>query len=115
MELSPSAHADTFARDHLPPPDQWPEMVFERPELRYPDRLNCAEELLDRVVERLGGARPCLRDGTGAVWSYADLLARANRVARVLVETFGIVPGNRVLLRGPNNPWLVACWFGAMK
>ena len=115
MELSPSAHVDTFTRDHLPPPDQWPDLVFELPELRYPDRLNCAEELLDRVVERLGGDRPCLRDGAGAVWSYADLLARANRVARVLVEDLGIVPGNRVLLRGPNNPWLVACWFGAMK
>ena len=53
MELSPSAHVDTFTRDHLPPPDQWPDLVFELPELRYPDRLNCAEELLDRVVDRV--------------------------------------------------------------
>src|SRR6266568_2118456 len=120
MELSPSAHVDTFARDHLPPPDQWPELVFELPELRYPPRLNCAEELLDRTIERLvaeglGGDRPCLRDGSGAVWSYADLLGHANRVARVLVEDLGVVPGNRVLLRGPNNPWLVALWLGVVK
>jgi 2-aminobenzoate-CoA ligase len=115
MELSPSAHVDSFARDHLPPADQWPDLVFDLPELRYPRQLNCAAELLDRVVDRLGGDRPCLLDAAGAVWSYADLLARANRVARVLVEDLGIVPGNRVLLRGPNSPWLVACWFGAMK
>src|SRR6266498_2563303 len=115
MALSPSAHVDTFARDHLPPADQWPDLVFELPELRYPQRLNCAEELLDRVVHRLGGDRPCLRDAAGVVWSYADLLGNANRVARVLVEDLDVVPGNRVLLRAPNSPWLVACWFGAMK
>src|SRR6266550_166809 len=115
MELSPSAHLDTFARDHLPPADQWPQFVFALPELRYPQRLNCAEELLDRTIQRFGGDRPCLRDAAGAVWSYADLLARANRVARALVEDLGVRPGNRVLLRAPNSPWLVACWFGAMK
>jgi 2-aminobenzoate-CoA ligase len=120
MELSPSAHIDTFTRDHLPPADQWPELTFDLPELLYPQRLNCAEELLDRTIERLaarglGADRPCLRDAAGSVWSYADLLAHANRVARVLVEDLGVVPGNRVLLRGPNSPWLVACWFGALK
>ena len=33
----------------------------------------------------------------------------------MLAEELGIVPGNRVLLRGPNNPWLAACWFGVLK
>ncbi|MGH3360081.1 MAG: AMP-binding protein, partial [Nocardioidaceae bacterium] len=28
---------------------------------------------------------------------------------------YSVVPGNRVMLRGPNNPWLVACWFGVLK
>src|SRR5918911_242848 len=115
MELSPSAHVDTFTRDHLPPARQWPDLVFDLPELRYPDRLNCAAELLDRTADRLGGDRPCLRDADGTVWSYADLVARSNRVARVLVEDLGLVPGNRVLLRGPNNPWLAACWLAAVK
>ena len=115
MELLPSAHVDTFCRDHLPPAAQWPELVFELPALHYPDRLNCATELLDTVIERHGADRPCLHSPGSRTWSYGDLLAAANRVAHVLVVDLGIVPGNRVLLRGPNNPWLAACWFGSLK
>ena len=115
MELLPSAHVDTFCRDHLPPAEQWPELIFELPELHYPDRLNCATALLDDVIERHGADRPCLHSPGSATWSYGDLLAAANRIAHVLVEDLGIVPGNRVLLRGPNNPWLAACWFGSLK
>jgi 2-aminobenzoate-CoA ligase len=115
MELSPSAHVDTFSRDHLPPREQWPELRFDLPQLHYPDRLNCAEELLDLTAGRLGCDRPCLYDGTGAVWSYGELVERSDRIARVLVDDLGVVPGNRVLLRGPNTPWLVACWFAVLK
>ena len=60
MELLPSAHVDTFCRDHLPPAEQWPELTFDLPELRYPDRLNCATALLDDVAARHGADRPCL-------------------------------------------------------
>jgi 2-aminobenzoate-CoA ligase len=115
MELLPSAHVDTFCRDHLPPADQWPELRFELPELVYPDRLNCATTLLDEVISRYGGDRPCLHQPGLPTWSYDDLLAAANRVAHVLVEDLGIVPGNRVLLRGPNNQWLSAAWLGVLK
>src|SRR4051812_19284955 len=115
MELLPSAHVDTFCRDHLPPAEQWPELVFSLPELQYPDRLNAATALLDDVAARLGGDRPCLHQPGVPTWSYDELVVAANRVAHVLVEDLGIVPGNRVLLRGPNNPWLVACWFGVLK
>ncbi len=115
MELLPSAHVDTFCRDHLPPAEQWPELTFDLPELRYPDRLNCATALLDEVAARHGADRPCLHQPGVPTWSYADLMAAANRVARVLVEDLGIVPGNRVLLRGPNNQWLSAAWFGVLK
>ena len=115
MELLPSAHVDTFCRDHLPPADQWPELVFTLPELRYPDRLNAATALLDDVAARHGGDRPCLHQPGVPTWSYDELVAAANRVARVLVEDLGIVPGNRVLLRGPNNQWLSAAWFGVLK
>lgn len=114
MELSPSAHADTFCRDRLPPFDQWPELIFELPELHYPERLNCARVLLDDVVERLGADRRCLVTPTEQ-WTYGDLLHRAQQVAQVLTEDLGLVPGNRVLLRGPNTPWLVACWFGVLR
>uniref|UniRef100_A0AAU2K2V4 AMP-binding protein n=1 Tax=Streptomyces sp. NBC_00049 TaxID=2903617 RepID=A0AAU2K2V4_9ACTN len=114
MELSPSAHADSFCRDRLPPASLWPELHFELPELRYPDRLNCAQRLLDDAVDRWGPDRPCLLTPTER-WTYGDLLRRANQVAQVLTEDFGVRPGNRVLLRGPNNPWLVAAWFGVLK
>src|SRR5262245_66054609 len=113
MPLSPSAHVDTFSRDNLPPEDEWPELIFTLPELQYPQRLNCAAELLDRTIERHGGDRPCLLAPTES-WTYDELRRRADGVARVLVEELGLVPGNRVLLRGPNNPWMVACWFGVL-
>ena len=115
MDLLPSAHVDTFCRDHLPPAEQWPELGFDLPDLAYPDRLNCATRLLDDVIAEHGADRPCLHAPGADTWTYADLLAAANRVAHALVEDLGIVPGNRVLLRGPNNPWLTACWFGVLK
>jgi 2-aminobenzoate-CoA ligase len=114
MSLSPSAHTDTFCRESLPPPEQWPELRFDLADLDYPARLNCATELLDETVRRLGSDRPCLRSET-KTWTYGDLLRRANQVARVLTEELALVPGNRVLLRGANTPWLVAAWFGVVK
>ncbi|WP_324277835.1 AMP-binding protein [Blastococcus brunescens] len=111
--LSRSAHQDTFSRDHLPPLDQWP--VLDLGRLDYGDRLNCATELLDATIDRLGPDRPCLRSADGTVWSYGDLRAHANQIAAVLVGELGLVPGNRVLLRGYNEPWLVACWFAVLK
>jgi 2-aminobenzoate-CoA ligase len=114
MQLAPSAHTDTFCRDRLPPQDQWPEFLFDLPELQYPERLNCAEELLEATIRRYGPDRPCLRTAT-EVWTYGDLARRSNQIAQVLTEDLGIVPGNRILLRGPNNPWFVACWFAVIK
>jgi 2-aminobenzoate-CoA ligase len=114
--MADSAHVDTFCRDHLPPRELWPEMDYSRlPELAaYPSRLNCAAELLDRAVERGWGGRTVLQYPGGS-WTYDQLLETANRIAHVLVKDLGIVPGNRVLLRGPNNPMMAACWFAVLK
>jgi 2-aminobenzoate-CoA ligase len=114
MQLSPSAHADTFCRDRLPPDAQWPDLRFTLPELQYAERLNAAVELLDATVAAHGADRPCLLSD-GATWSYEDLLAASCRVARTLSDDLGVLPGQRVLLRGPNNPWLVASWFGVLR
>ncbi|GHF55880.1 acetyl-CoA synthetase [Kitasatospora xanthocidica] len=114
MELSPSAHVDTFCRDHLPPFEQWPELLFDLPELAYPDRLNCAAALLDDTIDRLGPDRRCLLTPTEQ-WSYGELRDHADRIARLLTEQLGLATGNRVLLRGPNTPWLAACWLGVLK
>jgi 2-aminobenzoate-CoA ligase len=109
-----SAHTDTFAQDNLPPRGQWPELLFELPELQYPARLNCATELLDKPVTRGYGHRIALRTAGGEC-SYTQLFSQANRLANVLVREMGLRPGNRVLLRGPNNPMMAACWFAIMK
>ncbi|MCB5907758.1 AMP-binding protein [Streptomyces pinistramenti] len=114
MQLSPSAHTDTFCRDNLPPADDWPALRFDLPELRYPERLNCAAELLDGTIRRYGPDRPCLRTPT-ETWSYGDLRQHTDRIARLLTDDHGLQPGNRVLLRGPNTPWLVACWLAVVK
>ncbi len=105
---------DTFTRDNLPAPGTWPELLFTLPELSYPGVLNCAEALLDGTARRFGPERRCLLT-PAETWTYGDLVARSNQVARVLVDDLGLVPGNRVLLRGPNHPWQVACWFGVLK
>ncbi|MFI1368442.1 AMP-binding protein [Streptomyces griseochromogenes] len=106
-----SAHVDTFARDHLPPPHEWPQLCFDLPELNYPERLNCAAELLGRTDP----GRPVFRTLTGPVWTYGELRARVDRIAHVLTAELGVVPGNRVLLRGPTTPWLAACWLAVLK
>ncbi|TAK84671.1 MAG: 2-aminobenzoate-CoA ligase [Betaproteobacteria bacterium] len=113
-----SAHVDGFARDRLPPKHLWPEFLFERPELTYPGQLNCATELLDEKIFSGDAERPVLHassDGRRCRWSYRELLERANRIAHVLVNDFGLEPGNRVLLRSPNNPMLAACLFAVLK
>ncbi len=116
--MTPSAHVDTFARDRLPPPDALPELLFDLPELQLPPRLNVANELLDHWVSQGQGDRLCVQgelNGQDIRWTYADLQAQANRIARVLVDDMGLLPGNRVLLRGANSPMLAACWFGIFK
>jgi 2-aminobenzoate-CoA ligase len=109
-----TAHVDTFARDNLPPRSLWPEFSFTLPELNYPARLNCATELLDKPVTRGHGHRIALRAPEGEC-TYTQLFTQANRLANVLVREMGVKPGNRVLLRGPNNPMMAACWFAVMK
>jgi 2-aminobenzoate-CoA ligase len=113
-----TAHVDTFARDHLPPQSQWPELIFELPELRYPRRLNCAAELLDKMVAGGRGERDVIHtliEGKMYSGTYRQLLARASQIAHVLTGDLGLRPGNRVLLRAPNNPMMAACWFAVIK
>ena len=114
MWLSPTAYVDTFCRDRLPPQDQWPEFLYDLPQLRYPERLNCAAELLDATAAREGEDRPCLRSAT-QTWTYGETVRWTNQLAQVLTEDFGLQPGNRVLLRGPNSPWLAATWLAVIK
>ncbi|WP_028637273.1 AMP-binding protein [Nocardioides sp. URHA0032] len=115
MDLAPSAHIDTFTRDHLPEPALWPTLEFTTDALQYPDRLNAGVELVDVPALRVGDDAPALRTPDGSVWTYGELRRRSDQVAQVLTEDLGLVPGNRVLLRSPNNPWTVAAWLGVLK
>ncbi|CAN5357700.1 hypothetical protein BH23GEM4_BH23GEM4_00200 [soil metagenome] len=111
-----TAHLDTFARENLPPRELWPTLdSFDLPEaVRYPPRMNCVEPLLDRWVHAGDGERAALLF-PGGRWSYRELWERANRIAHALVDDLELVPGNRVLLRGPNSPMMAACWFAVLK
>jgi 2-aminobenzoate-CoA ligase len=109
-----SAHADTFARDNLPPLESWPELRFTLPALQYPARFNCAAELLDCAVAAGLGDRPAVITPATRL-SYRELLREANRIANVLRSDLKLVPGNRVLLRGYNNALSAACWLGVVK
>ncbi|MGG5808073.1 AMP-binding protein [Falsiroseomonas sp. CW058] len=109
-----SAHVDGFCRDNLPPRDQWPDFLLDRPEFRYPARLNCAVELLDANLDRGRGDHPALVT-PAEVLTYRQLVARVNRIAGVLVDRLGLVPGNRVLLRSANNAWMAAACLAVLK
>jgi 2-aminobenzoate-CoA ligase len=109
-----TAHVDTFARDNLPPQEQWPAFIFNRPELRYPDRVNCAAAFLDRWVEEGRGDEPCLICPQETL-TYRQLQERVNRICNVLVDKLGFVTGNRVLLRSANNPMMVALYLAVLK
>lgn len=113
--MTPSAHTDPFAREHLPPPDLWPDLLLpDGSAFEYPERLNCAAVLLDTHVAEGRGGRPLLHTDDGA-WSYRDVQDRADRIAHVLTREMGLVPGNRVLLHGPNTPLFAAAWLGIVK
>jgi 2-aminobenzoate-CoA ligase len=109
-----TAHLDTFSRDNLPPEALLPELVFDLPELRYHERLNCVVELLDKTIDTGSGERIAIR-WSGGTWTYRQLLDRVDRIAHVLVGDLKLQSGNRVLLRGANDPMMAACWLAIVK
>ncbi|QEI05785.1 AMP-binding protein [Pigmentiphaga aceris] len=113
-----SGHQDSFARDNLPPAEEWPEFLLDEVGSDYPARMNCAVDLVDAQVAQGNGERPALRwlrGGQPQVMSYGELQALVNRIAHVLTEDLGLIAGNRLLLRGPNSPMLAASWLAAVK
>jgi 2-aminobenzoate-CoA ligase len=110
--LGPSGHQDTFARDNLPPFDEWPEIRLDG--FDYPEWMNAGVELTDRMVERGFGDHTALI-GNDRRRTYKELADWTNRIARALTEDYGVRPGNRILIRSANNPAMVACWLAATK
>ncbi|WP_298985747.1 AMP-binding protein [uncultured Roseibium sp.] len=110
--LQHSAHIDTFSRDNLPETNTWPDFLLDG--FDYPERLNAAVELTDRMVEKGFGDHTALI-GNGRRRTYKELSDWTNRLAHALVEDLKLKPGNRVLIRSANNPAMVACWLAATK
>jgi len=110
--VSTTGHVDTFAADNLPDRALWP--VLELTGFEYPERLNCAEVLLSEALARGDADRTAVESATER-WTYGELAERVNRWAHVLVHDLGLVPGNRVLLRGPNTPMMAAAWLAVVK
>ncbi|HTH78088.1 MAG TPA: AMP-binding protein, partial [Ramlibacter sp.] len=110
----PSAQVDRFAHDRLPPRQEWPILRYDRPELQFAPQFNVVEELLDKAVDKGWGDRPLLRSPK-IVLSYNDVRDRVDRICRVLTEDLGLVPGNRVLIRGGNSIGLALSWLAVVK
>lgn len=114
MSVPPSAQTDRFVHDRLPPRSQWPDLRYDLPELQLPAQANLVQELLDRAPAKGWGERPLLRTPRITL-SYADVRDRVDRICRVLTEDLGMVPGNRVLLRGGNSVGLALAWLAVVK
>lgn len=106
---------DRFAEERLPSPDAMPRFRFDLADLQYPPRMNAVTYFLDRHIEDGRGARRAIAAPDVPAWTYGDLHRVVNRIANVLVDELGVVPGSRVLLRAPNSPMLAACWLAAIK
>ena len=109
--MADAAAIDSFARDNLPPRDQWPDLLLG--DLHYPEHLNCVTELLDTHITTGNGTRASVLSPSG-IWTYADLADRVNRIANVLTGQLDMIPGNRVLLRAPNTPMMVATYLAVI-
>ncbi|MBI3713737.1 MAG: AMP-binding protein [Burkholderiales bacterium] len=114
MRFTQSAHQDSFAFDHLPAPQDWPELMFSLPELQYPERINCASAFLEDIAAQGFADKVAIRSASES-WTYAHLIATVNKIAHVLVDDMQLVPGNRVLLRGANNPMMAASILAVWK
>jgi 2-aminobenzoate-CoA ligase len=112
--MTATAYLDTYANDNLPPRELWPELLFDLDELCYPQRLNCAVELLDKMVAGGHAGSPAIYSADGC-WTYRQLLEKVDRVAHVLRDELHLATGNRVLLRGANNPMMAVCVLAVWK
>lgn len=107
-------YQDNFAHDSLPDISLQPDYIWDLPQFRQPEMLNCVDRLLDDHIKNGNGDAICLRTFEKN-WTYRELYEKANQIAQVLIDDLGLQSGNRVLIRSANNPMMVACWFGIIK
>ena len=112
--MSYSAQTDRFVHDRLPPPEQWPRLTYTLPELQLPAQLNLVQALFESAAKRGLGDLPLVRSPRRTL-SYAQAQAEVARIAQVLVQDYGLVPGNRVLLRGGNSIGMALAWLAVVQ
>lgn len=108
-----SAHIDTFAKDNLPDQSLWPELILDHPTATYPERLNASYELLERTIELVGPNKSAIIASDGN-FTYGELLELVNRISNYLVAE-GVLPGNRIAIRSPNNAMAAATWLSILR
>jgi len=101
MSFLKPGHVDNFTRENLPPRDQWPWLNQSFIDTNYAERLNASCELIDRTIEIVGPNNLAIISADGN-YTYGELLAKISQVANYL-ESIGVKPGNRILLRGPGR------------
>ncbi|MEO6625959.1 MAG: AMP-binding protein [Burkholderiaceae bacterium] len=109
-----SAQVDRFVHERLPAQDAMPVLRFDAPELQFPEHVNLVEHLLDGALEK-GWADAAMLRAPGMLVTYAQAVARVDAIAQVLVHDCGLVPGNRVLLRGGNSIGMALAWLAVVK
>ena len=112
-----SAQTDRFVAQRLPPPEQWPELLYALPELRRlqtTPQLNLVQVLFEQAALHGWSERPLFRSPSLTL-SYAQAQDRVSRIAQVLTQDLGLVPGNRVLLRGGNSVGMALAWLAVVK
>ena len=114
MLPSNSVQTDQFVHDRLPLPEDRPEMRYDLPELCIAQQANLVDVLLDQVKTRNLMDKPFLRSDKITL-TYQDASERINCIAQVLTEDFGLMPGNRVMLRGGNSIGMALAWLGVVK
>ena len=111
--MAKSAHIDTFAIDNLPDKLLWPELNLKHPTATYPERLNASYELLEKTIELVGPGKSAIIAADGS-FTYGELLELVNRISNYLIAQ-GVVSGNRIAIRSPNNAMAVAIWLAILR
>lgn len=109
-----SAQSDRFVHDRLPPRAAWPQFLYPAGAPAGDDVLNVVAALLDKALAQPWADAPLFRSAQ-ATLTYRQAHALVNQRAHCLTHTLGLVPGNRVLIRGTNSIGFALCWLAVVK
>jgi 2-aminobenzoate-CoA ligase len=110
-----TAHVDSFINNRPIKTADSPIYCYLSESNEIDNRANIVGALLDEAVERKGFASHAMLRADRVSFTYAEVLSRVNRIANVLVHECGLVPGNRVLLRGGNSIGIAMSWLAVVK